>query len=399
MKAIRTVVRAALVAAAALIHAPAGAQPVVRLPAQDRILPMRAQNAFQIGAEDGQSWEVLSGVRQVAFDRNENLYVLDGGNARVLVFDRAGRFVRQIGKRGGGPGELLAPMRMALLGDGTLVVSDNGRRSFSVFGADGRFTRSVPHDTAFGLSGEWMAAHPRGGVVTSTQPINLPGAAPRGKTLLWYSLAARAPTRLVQLAPEAAPTSNQQARGRTTVVSSWKQVFSPSLQWDLLPGGGVVMANTAGYSLRVTGPNGAVQRVIERPIRPRPVTQRDRDAELARRRDGGGVTVVGGSGTVPPAVRQAIAAQMANVEFAPVIPVIDRMIVDRAGRVWVQRSGPADGRPGPVDILAADGRYVGTLAPQAAPNAFSPAGRAAYITRDEMGVERVVVRTLPRIGA
>ena len=73
-----------------LIAAPASAQQVVKLPAQDKPLTGKPAVQFSIGAEDGEDWELLSRVTQVAFDREENLYVLDGGNNRVLVFNPQG---------------------------------------------------------------------------------------------------------------------------------------------------------------------------------------------------------------------------------------------------------------------------------------------------------------------
>lgn len=394
----RHLAMAALLAGA--LAGPAPAQPVVRLPAQDRPLQARPTPVFQVGREDGRAWEVLSDVRQVAFDRAENLYVLDRGNHRVLVFDRAGRFVRQVGKRGSGPGEFTSPSRIAVLGDGTLVVNDGGRRAFSVFGPDGRFVRSVAHDESLGLSGVGMAPHPRGGVLTGAQPLPLPGAR-NAHAIVWYPLTAGArPSRVLDVPVEAAAPAPRAAGEGARVVSTRRPAFSPTLHWDVLPGGGLAYANGTGWQVRVTGANGAVARVIERPLRPRAVTDRDRQAELARRREAGGsgsrVTVVGGSlSQLPAEVRNVVQEQLARTDFAATMPVIDDVAVDAAGTLWVARTGPVAGDRGPIDLVTADGRYVGTLTGQDLPAAFSRGGRAAYIETDEDGVERVVVRALP----
>src|SRR5262245_19759035 len=119
----KTIVLAAgcglLLTALSIDHA--SSQQRVALPAQDRILTEKATPQFAIGAEDGENWELLSSVRQVAFDANENLYILDGGNFRVLVFSPTGKFIRQIGKQGSGPGELMLPISMAVTSDGRVV--------------------------------------------------------------------------------------------------------------------------------------------------------------------------------------------------------------------------------------------------------------------------------------
>jgi hypothetical protein len=394
-----------LFATALAMAAPAAhAQQVVRLPAQDRALGFRSQTVFQIGKEEGRSWEVLSGVRQVAFDRAENLYVLDSGNARVLVFDRTGRFVRQVGKKGSGPGEFTSPERLAITGDGSLVVADLARQAFSVFSPDGRFKHTVPYDASYGISGVGLAAHPRGGVVTGTQPLPIPGRPARGNAVVWYPLTENAKSsRLFEVAaPASAPSRPVGGGGSgTMIMSTGRPVFSPVLRWDVLPGGGIVTVSTSEYAVQVRNPNGTLARVLQRPIKPRAVTRRDREAELERRAEraasGGGTVAIGVNGqTISPAVQQAaVARHAATAEFATVMPVVQDLAVDRSGRIWVQRSSAVAGQPGPVDLLSGDGRYLGTLAAQPVPDAFSPSGRAAYIVKDDLGVERVVVRALP----
>jgi hypothetical protein len=94
-------------------------------------------------------------------------------------------------------------------------------------------------------------------------------------------------------------------------------------------------------------------------------------------------------------VRGAVARQLQNAEFADVIPVIDALALDPAGRFWIARSGAALDTPGPIDIVTREGRYVGTLGPLRLPAAFSAHGRAAFIERDELGVARVRVVRLP----
>lgn len=55
------------------------------------------------------------------------MYVLDAGNSRVLVYDRNGEHLRTLGRRGQGPGELLRPTAAAIVGD-RYVVNDGGTR-------------------------------------------------------------------------------------------------------------------------------------------------------------------------------------------------------------------------------------------------------------------------------
>jgi hypothetical protein len=51
----------------------------------------------------------------------EEVWVLDGGNSTIYVYDLAGTPVRTIGRRGGGPGEFVTPSPLLERGDSILV--------------------------------------------------------------------------------------------------------------------------------------------------------------------------------------------------------------------------------------------------------------------------------------
>ena len=67
------------------------------------------------------------------------------------------------------------------------------------------------------------------------------------------------------------------------------------------------------------------------------------------------------------------------------------------GTIWVRRRGEEPAGDGPIDLLTADGRYLGTLPADATamPRAFGPEGLVAFVERDELDVPTVVVKRLP----
>ena len=93
--------------------------------ARDEVLRREPRTLFAVGAAEGRGGDVFGSVGDVGFDAAENLYVLDRLNARVVVFDSTGRYLRAIGRRGGGPGELGAPQQMAVTRAGEVIVSDD----------------------------------------------------------------------------------------------------------------------------------------------------------------------------------------------------------------------------------------------------------------------------------
>jgi hypothetical protein len=389
-----------------VVGSPLAAQPRSELPARDRMLRETATTVYAVGREEGAEHELFANVVAVGFDARDNLYVLDRDNQRVIVFDARGRFVRTVGKRGEGPGEFTFPIAMAVGADGSLLVADLGRASLSYFSPDGEY-RSVPMPADAGrpVSGLLVRDAPDGALLR-TQNIG-PGALTTGQP-------PKSP--IIRLAPlgdgarvtklfefELPAPVVRQSEGRT-MVAMGTRAFEPLPFWATLPGGALAVTHDAGYAVRVLDRAGRVQRIVERPIRPRRVTREDREREIERRRrvatSGGGVAVqVGPGGTTFSGARGGMAAagveqMLSNIEFADVVPVISGMTADPSGRIWIQRTARI-GDPGAIDLVAADGRYIGTLPAQPLPNAFSTSGLAAYIHTDELGVQRVIVRRLP----
>jgi hypothetical protein len=360
--------------------------------ARDEVLRREPRTLFSIGATDGRGGDVFGSVGDVGFDAAENLYVLDRLNARVVVFDSTGRYLRAMGRRGGGPGELGAPQQMAVTRAGEVIVSDVARRALIVFGRDGT-ARSVSYPGASLLIGRSLALHPRGGVVSLAMgnPAVRDASAFGEEVLLWIPTAVGAPR---PLASVSTPRSRGTESGGVRV--STPPIFSPPFQFAVLPGGAVAVVDDAAYAIRILDPAGRVIRILQRPIAPRQVTARDREYETERRArqlsDGGGLRLIGPqSGPVPVSVRRTMAQLLRDAEFARVMPVIHRMAVDATGTLWIERTGPVLGRAGSVDLVNPQGRYLGTLPGWELPAAFSPGGRAAYVREDELGVQRVVV--------
>jgi hypothetical protein len=91
-----------------------------------------------LGGGRAQGDAVFSSARRIAVDDNGNIYVGDSRQACIKVFDKFGAFVRTIGRRGQGPGELASIESIAISRDDReLIVGDIGK--LSVFDLQGRF--------------------------------------------------------------------------------------------------------------------------------------------------------------------------------------------------------------------------------------------------------------------
>jgi len=405
---------------------PACAQQTVRIPARDRTLTGKPVELYSIGREEGEDWELLAGVRQVAFDASENLYVLDSGNQRVLVFDANGRFLRQIGRKGEGPGELMSPLGMTVTQNGEVIVSDLGRQAYSIFKTDGSFVRNVtPEVSDFGAFASQIYEHPAG-IVSRHRPMvmmarnveagrpAMPTTGPEKMQVTLTDLKTAKRSTLWEITLPEQPTKvSEQSSGpsqRSFRVIRSTPEFMPPVLMGVVPGGAIAVASEADYRIRITS-NGGVQRVIERPIAPRKVGRREQNLARERRRsemssgrtprmaiavraESGGRPSV--STAAPPAMTPAqIEAELQNLTFMDYVPVLSGMVTDPLGRIWLKRTANDLGDGGPIDLITHDGRYIGSIPGLQLPVVVSRGGRAAWIERDDMGVERVVVKRLP----
>jgi DNA-binding beta-propeller fold protein YncE len=87
-----------------------------------------------LGAPD----DALSLPSDVALGERR-IYVVDGGNHRVMVFDDGARYLLQFGGRGTEPGRFLDPVGIGTATDGKVYVADTGNARIQVFDPDGGF--------------------------------------------------------------------------------------------------------------------------------------------------------------------------------------------------------------------------------------------------------------------
>ncbi len=99
-----------------------------------------------IGSVDDPS-SALTRVGTVLVDQN-HVYILQPQDGTVVVFDHRGRFAQTLGRRGGGPGEFIAPLLMGWYSS-ELWVSDWNARRVTFFDVDNGGVKTVPYAQPF----------------------------------------------------------------------------------------------------------------------------------------------------------------------------------------------------------------------------------------------------------
>ena len=92
------------------------------------------RNISKRGSEQGE----LNLPRDIDIDANGRLYVIDGGNFRVQVFDENGEFVQQVGQLGRQYGQFARPKGVSIDKDGNIYASDAAHGNFQIFNPEGR---------------------------------------------------------------------------------------------------------------------------------------------------------------------------------------------------------------------------------------------------------------------
>ena len=397
----------AFLAAISLAIPSLAAQELVEVTGQDRPLDADFEEVFRVGVVEGESWETLASVLKVEFDARGNLYLFDAvggmiGNEglRVLVFDAAGDFLHQFGRKGEGPGEFDFPNGFTVMRDGTTVVNDGGHDAYQLFDPSGAFVRMVHEPDDLGMTST-IQRDPRGGaVLAEISGMNMGGGGGDAQTtrpVLRLSLGGetvQADTVAEGWLPPRSTPSDVADMAKMFGLGSitMPAVFEPELLFGVLPDGTVVHSDSSAYELKITPPDASeVVRIVTRPIRPRPVTpaieesyKKQREAESAERRlqaEQAGFRTLSSGG---------------EPTFYPELPVIQALSATWEGRIWVQRRGEELDAGGPIDVLTAEGDYMGTLpaGATAMPDAFGPDGLAAFIELDEFDVASVVVRRI-----
>ena len=374
---------------------PAGAQETIRLPAEDRWLDPAIEEVYRVGgAVTGEEWEQFGRIRSLAFDGAGNLHIFDEQAQLVYVVGTDGRLIRQLGGEGEGPGEFSFSGAMAVFADGRVVVMDISRPGYHIFGAGGKFERRV------------SMAKPRA-TVRIGRVVAQPGVdAIIGVPTLATAEAITITTARESDEPVALDTSHAFERTTLsgneshtdTIAEAWRPYgpvperrlpgFAPELHWGVLPDGSVAFSDSSTYKVKVAGMGSGVVRFLTRPFPPDPVTARVIRAEKDRR-----LRRLEASAR-PGANLQARRREIEELEFHPELSVIRGLGTTWDGRIWVLRRGDGPHDEGPIDVIAPEGRYLGSFRAGTTriPDAFGPDGLVGFIETNELAVQTVVVR-------
>ncbi|HLU25603.1 MAG TPA: 6-bladed beta-propeller [Longimicrobiales bacterium] len=298
------------------------------------------------------------------------IYLADAMGARVAVFDVSGAWIGDLGREGDGPGEFRSASAVFLDADGVLTVWDARRSVLSRWSPAGEHLGEEPAPIGYWGPGFALVA---GDIVTVTADQD----PPRGMIQRLVAVSAGGARTLHAAALE----MGEIRMGGSSLPAP--RVLAPSVVWAAR-GGRLYVLRGPAYRVDVLE-GGAPVASVRRAVAPIPVT---RDMALE--------SVASGPGPYARFMRRAglSAEQILDmVGHVPEVSPVQAIAVDDAGRIWVSRT--LNGiTPALVDVLGADGSYLGTIESAGVPVGFVSDSLFLSLRLDAMGQSTVSLHRL-----
>ena len=101
------------------------------------------EEELSIGKEGKGDEYIFSDIRDIDVGEEGKLYILDINEALIKVFDKTGKYVKKIGNKGQGPGEMRRPSSLQITPQNEITVNDSSARKIHFFTLDGKFLHSL----------------------------------------------------------------------------------------------------------------------------------------------------------------------------------------------------------------------------------------------------------------
>ncbi len=359
---------------------------------------VRLVQEVRIGVLEGQDAYTFGRVRTIAAGKDGSIFVGDEHGPRLLMYDSMGRFVKQIGRAGAGPGEYRTVRDLVTIPDGRLVHYDHETSRVTFYSPKGEHQSSFPFRSSFfGLfrsdsAGRLMILGSRTARGAPEAGDEKPVEGPRLEPVVVRVSTSGTVHDTIQQ-PEL-PRRPQVSSFGVMAGEGFLQPFDAENTTALSPHGYHVTGYTPRYAIDLHRGKQVLR--IVRDIRPVPVARAER-AEWQARAD-------------YYSKREPRGAS-AGVRVPAIKPAFRQIDVDEDGRIWVYRyvaaqkqaiaARPSNSALPPItwrepptfDVFQPDGRFLGTVVLPSRTQLFLMRGNLLWgITRGELFEETYIVR-------
>jgi len=321
-----------------VVYNPKKPAPLAGTPSQLTLEEELTLGTKEKGVED--TFESIAAVRS---DEESHIYVLDGKAGTVKVFDKAGQHLRNIGRRGQGPGEFEMPMGLNIISGQTLIVASMGRLSF------------------FSLQGEYLKH------ITNTTFDPIPRLDSQGNIIARVIVKGeKMRDELVKFDPNFTPifTITQLDRGLYSPGMK-RNPFPAQIYYSVMTDDSIVWGINSQYTLTIVNRHGNISRKIVKEYEPLKVTEEDKQSLIRQRRGTAG-----------------------QYEFPDNYPAFRDIHSDDENRIFVGTYELDLKSNRYFDVFDAIGRYIAKIAFAGIP-LFWKQGKLYCVEEDEKGFQLV----------
>jgi hypothetical protein len=233
---------------------------------RDGVVTPKLTELWSVGGENDPQGDLINRPLEVRFAADGTVYVLDWGDVCIRVFDANGKLLRQVGRKGQGPGEFDTPFYFDVDAQGRIHTID--MRSLRVT----RFDRSGKYETSFRLEkiARLLQVDAKGRIYTCEEPTGEPTLTTEEKivqrylTVVRYDPDGRNPIRVgpfksMKMIMKAMPGGG---------VFSGSSREAPQTGWAIAPDGRLWIGYNETYEMGVYDPDGKLQFRFGREFKP-----------------------------------------------------------------------------------------------------------------------------------
>ena len=85
----------------------------------------------------------LNAATDVSVSKDHRVYVVDGTNHKIRIYDRNGKYLSSFGKKGSENGEFRFPLGIDIDNSGKVYIADSGNHRLQIFHPDGQFIAKI----------------------------------------------------------------------------------------------------------------------------------------------------------------------------------------------------------------------------------------------------------------
>lgn len=286
----------------------------------------------------------------IALHRNQDVFVCDSYGNDIKKFDSTGKFIKLIGKKGQGPGDLYLPT-IITVSDDRLIVWEELNRRISIFTLDGGFIRSVKFSGDEGLPKK-IKTLPNNDLVIELEKRDYDNEPfPQNIRINLYS---KKLDFIKTICSKSVLRSKQIIKpGRADIY----QPFNPDIFWDVSPEGKIIIGYSKNYIIDVYDPIKGKLYSFNGKYNPIKITEADKinyfaKMNIAYLKDKTSVSMKEGA---PNFI-------IDETDFPKQKPAFDNILCDSSGNIWVHKyHSNREQEDSFFDVFSSSGNYINTV--------------------------------------